>query len=397
MEPSRMNILIDGFVLDRRFRNHGSYVYAKNVVASLLRLERPGLPEFRILVSPDVSSEVLELRAEGRGEFAEVPQLRSINRWRLGAGGTTMRRVGADVAFCPAPINCGLLDTPAVVTIHDVTALKAPSQTWVRNAVERAIIWSTSRFAAKILTDSENSKHDLMEAYGVPPGKIAVVYLGYDKDVFSAGPKDSIQSDNVRKRYGIERPYLLHHGVVQPRKNLGRLIQAFHLLLKRFPDLDADLVLAGPIGWRSEDIVAAAAHDSRVILTGAVAQEELVALIRSASLCVIPSLYEGFCLPLLECMACGIPTIAARSSCLPEISGGRLRYFDPLSIEEMTMAIYDGLCNEELRGRLAAQGRHRAAQFSWDRCAEETLDVLTEVAVASNRDASATVVDSVTV
>jgi len=176
------------------------------------------------------------------------------------------------------------------------------------------------------------------------------------------------------------------------------LIMAFDLLLKRCPDLDLDLVLAGPIGWRSEKIVAAATQlQGRVILTGPVTQEDLVALIRYAVLCVIPSLYEGFCLPLLECMGCGVPTIAARSSCLPEISGEILRYFDPLSIEDMAAAIHAGICDDELRRDLAAKGLRRAQQFSWTRCAQETLDVLAEVAGFSNSDRNTTRVESLVV
>jgi glycosyltransferase involved in cell wall biosynthesis len=236
-----------------------------------------------------------------------------------------------------------------------------------------------------------------MEVYGIPSNKISVIYLGYDQHVFSTNTKRRDPGD-LPCHLGVKRPYLLHHGVIQPRKNLQRLIMAFDLLLKTYPDLDLDLVLAGPIGWRSEEIVAAATRlRGRVILTGPVAQEDLVGLIRSAVLCVIPSLYEGFCLPLLECMACGVPTIAARSSCLPEISGDVLRYFDPLSIEDTAAAIHAGICDDELRRDLAARGLGRAQQFSWSRCAEETLDVLAEVAGFSNKARNSTLASSLAV
>lgn len=392
------NILVDGFVLEQRFRNSGSYVYANNVIGSLLRLDDSLRPKIQIARMPDSSSNASQVDITERADVIQVPQLRDITRWRLGMGGAAMRKLGGDVVYCPAPINCTFLKSPALVTIHDASIVKSPSQTWLRNSVERAIIWSAVRSATRIITDSENSRRDLMEVYGIPSNKISVIYLGYDRSVFSANTAGSARGNPIRQRLGIKRPYLLHHGIVQPRKNLQRLIMAFELLLKRCPDLDLDLVLAGPIGWRSEEIVAAANRlQGRVILTGPVTQEDLVALIRSAVLCVIPSLYEGFCLPLLECMACGVPTIAARSSCLPEISGGILRYFDPLSIEDMATAIHAGICDDELRRDLAAKGLRRAQQFSWTHCAQETLDVLTEVAGFSNSDRNTTRAESLAV
>ncbi len=378
-----LKIIIDTFVLDRRFRNQGSYVYARSVIEAFLRLEGPDVPEFRIVVPPGGSNDAQELRSGLRGEFIDLPQLRAINQWRLGAGSRAMGRLAGDIVYCPAPINCAFSRTPAIVTIHDVTAVKMPSQTRFKNSLERSIVWSAARFSQKVITDSESSKQDLMETYGIPGERIAVIYLGYDEKTFHPDRAEPGLESAVRRRYRLERPYLIHHGVVQPRKNLRRLIEACRLVLQRHPDLDLDIVLAGPIGWQSEDIVArakAGGERGKVILTGPVSQEELATLIRCADLCVIPSLYEGFCLPLLEAMACGTPTVASRSSCLPEISGGALRYFDPLSIEEMAAAIYHGICDDELRRQLRERGLRRASQFSWERCARETLSVITGTA-----------------
>ncbi len=106
-------------------------------------------------------------------------------------------------------------------------------------------------------------------------------------------------------------------------------------------------------------------------------------LLRGAALEVIPSLYEGFCLPMVEAMACGIPTIAANSSCLPEISGGVLRYFDPYSIDEHAVCMQDALQSQDLRAELSSRGKERAQKFSWDLCAEETLDVVEQVVRAA--------------
>jgi glycosyltransferase involved in cell wall biosynthesis len=155
-------------------------------------------------------------------------------------------------------------------------------------------------------------------------------------------------------------------------------------MLARNPKLDRDLVLAGPLAWQFEETVAAAKSASNgrgnVVLTGAVNDQDLSLLLRGAEMEVIPSLYEGFCLPMVEAMACGVPTIAAIGSCLPEVSGGVLRYFDPYSVEEMAASMEEVLRSSDLRAELTERGKQRARQFSWELCAQQTLDVVAQVA-----------------
>jgi len=116
-----------------------------------------------------------------------------------------------------------------------------------------------------------------------------------------------------------------------------------------------------------------------VILTGALSDPDLSLLVRGASLEVIPSLYEGFCLPMVEAMACGTPTITANSSCLPEVSGGVLRYFNPNSVEDMAACMEMVVQSRDLQAELAERGREGAQKFSWELCAQETLAVLEQV------------------
>jgi alpha-1,3-rhamnosyl/mannosyltransferase len=123
----------------------------------------------------------------------------------------------------------------------------------------------------------------------------------------------------------------------------------------------------------------ASANRDRIILTGALSDAELATLIKNAFLCVIPSIYEGFCLPMVEAMACGVPTVASNSSCMPEVSGGVLEYFDPHSVEEMSEVVRRALEDSMLRNRLRQQSLARASEFSWDRCARETLRVFQSV------------------
>jgi alpha-1,3-rhamnosyl/mannosyltransferase len=155
-------------------------------------------------------------------------------------------------------------------------------------------------------------------------------------------------------------------------------------MLAKNPQLNFDLVLAGPLAWQHEETVNAAQDvhvgKGKIILTGALNDGDLSLLLRGAALEVIPSLYEGFCLPMVEAMASGVPTIAANTSCLPEISGGVLRYFNPTSIEDMAACMETVLLSRDLQTELAGRSRERAQKFSWDLCAEETLGVVEQVA-----------------
>jgi glycosyltransferase involved in cell wall biosynthesis len=242
----------------------------------------------------------------------------------------------------------------------------------------------SARSSAAIITVSEHSRQDIVRICGVPPSKVHVVYEGYDRALFHDASPDPDDLKSLRAHFGIGRPYILHHGAVQPRKNLPRLIAAYAEMLAQNPKLDFDLVLAGPLAWQFEETVAAAKSAcngrGKVVLTGALSDQDLALLLRGAELEVVPSLYEGFCLPMVEAMACGVPTIAANSSCLPEISGGVLHYFDPCSVREMSACMEEVLRSSALRAELAGRGKERASQFSWKLCAQQTLDVLEQVA-----------------
>jgi glycosyltransferase involved in cell wall biosynthesis len=270
-----------------------------------------------------------------------------------------------------------------VTTIHDATPIVMPMFGSAVTLKMRFQMWNAAKFSRAIITDSEWSRQDVIRLYGLPPAKVSVVYLGYDKEHFNTRPVDPQRRAELLKRHGIERPFALHHGVIQPRKNLQRLVKAYRLLLSRRPDLDLDLVLAGPNGWLfkeiMEEIRTGAVPREKIVLTGALSDTDLGTLIKSARLVAIPSLYEGFCLPMVEAMACGVPTIASSTSCLPEISGGTLRYFDPLSVEDMAAQMETALVDDGVRADLSRKGLERAASFDWRRCAEQTLELLVRV------------------
>jgi glycosyltransferase involved in cell wall biosynthesis len=237
------------------------------------------------------------------------------------------------------------------------------------------------RTAAHLLADSRATKGDLVRLYGADPGRITVAHLGIDPTIVPV--RDRNRLAEVRHKYGIAGPYVLYVGTLQPRKNLVRMIDAF----ARVPAAqreggDLQLVLAGKQGWLSEAILArpkALGIEDRVVCPGFVDDGDRAALYSGASLFVMPSLYEGFCMPVLEAMACGVPVACSNVSSLPEVAGDAALLFDPLATEMMATTMERALKSEKLRRQMVQRGVERVGVFAWARCAEQVLAVLERV------------------
>jgi len=376
-----LKIALDPWVLASRLRYHGTYVYAQNLITQFKAIaeDRPEI-SFYLFTSPEAANDAGAIAPGRRFELARTGLLAHDRFWRIGGIGLAAARVRADLVFSPTSNILPIGGVPVVCTIHDVIPSVMPVSSRKIALMVRSLMWSAARLSRGIITVSECSKKDIVSTYKLSDSKVSVVYSGHDTAVFNETAPEPERKKGLLNRLGINRAYLFHHGVIQPRKNLIRLMQAYRLMLSRNRNLELDLVLAGRLGWDYEEIVALAGdganHPGRVVLTGALEDPDLATLIKGSTLVVIPSLYEGFCFPMVEAMACGVPTIAANSSCLPEVSGGVLKYFDPLSVEEMAACMEEVLENEETRRGLAQRGRQRAAFFSWRRCAEQTLEVL---------------------
>jgi glycosyltransferase involved in cell wall biosynthesis len=377
-------IAFDTWTLAREFRNRGIYVYARELLGQLREIAAQRGAEVRPFVCDD--NDAASFSAVAGFCPVNTALLRRSRLWRYGGGWLSALRQKPDVIFSPSASTLQLASRAAkVTTIHDVTPVLMPN--FAEEKLLRRMRFFLSRAVRtsdRLIAISESCKRDLLQVYGVPESRITVVYSGYDKSLFNTSPPDPQLTQSLRQKWQLEKPYIFHHGLMQPRKNLKRLIEAFRLLLSRDRDVDLDLVLAGPLGWRGEELVAAAGSLSRgrVILTGALADGELAELLKGATMVAIPSLYEGFCLPLVESMACGVPTVAANTSCLPEISGGVLKYFDPESVEEMAECMKTVLQSDALRKELATRAVARAQEFDWRKSAEQTLQVLLGAAQA---------------
>jgi len=191
------------------------------------------------------------------------------------------------------------------------------------------------------------------------------------------------ETARLRARYGLgDAPYVLSVGTLQPRKNYVRLIRAFVQLTNQPTNqptnqLTNQLVIAGGRGWLYEETLAEAGkYPDRVRILGFVDDGDLPALYRNAALFVFPSLYEGFGLPVLEAMACGVPVVCSNASSLPEVAGDAALLVDPLDTDGLTMAMARVLEDPDLRRGMIARGLEQAARFTWERAARQLLTAL---------------------
>ncbi len=266
--------------------------------------------------------------------------------------------------------------TRTLLTVHDLSFLHCPEAfvPALRRYLERVVPRSIAR-ADRVLADSAHTRSDIVSLLGVSPDKVEVLYSGVPAR-FQPEAEPG-ERERLRARYDIgDQPYVLSVGTLQPRKNYLRLIRAFANLKPETLKPETQLVIAGGRGWLYEDIFSEAErHGDRVRILGFVDEGDLPALYRSAALFAFPSLYEGFGLPVLEAMACGVPVVCSNASSLPEVAGKAGLLVDPLDTDGLAEAMRRVLEDSGLRREMIARGVAQAARFTWERAARQLLDV----------------------
>lgn len=270
-----------------------------------------------------------------------------------------------------------------VVTIHDLVPLFFPKLVpWKHLLFFKLFMKRAAKTADLIITDSRHSKGDIVRYLDVPEDKIRVIPLGYT-------PPPQHNKDHLKKQqdvlaqYGITRPYLLFVGIIEPKKNLERLIEAFALLRQMSVASEGlQLVLAGGKGWLSDHLSRKVQDfhlEGSVVFTGFVPEDDLPALYAGAEVFVFPSIYEGFGLPVVEAMTYGVPVVTSTASSLPEIAGKAgilVEPNDPVAIRD---GIAEVLRNPQKKEQMKRDGPVQARKFSWQRTADETYKVYQEV------------------
>ena len=276
-----------------------------------------------------------------------------------------------------------------VITIHDLAFklfpdLFPPRDLFMLNRLTAMAVKSADR----IIAISHSTARDLNEIYGVPPHKIRVIYHGYNEKLFhlpNAEEYSHIRSVKNKYRIPPKSKYLIFVGALQPRKNLGILVSAFERLKTLHSFRDWKLVLAGAEAWMVDGLknqINDSIWKKDIIMTGNFTISDLPYLLWGAEIFVFPSLYEGFGIPILEAMACGVPVVTSKNSSLVEVAGTNAVYFDASRIDDLASSIKELEASPQKRKELIHGGLEWAKRFNWNETAKKTYEFLIETAIS---------------
>lgn len=362
----------------------GSETYLRNLVRWLADIDR-------------TNSYVIFINRESEGSIeAPAPNFhivlcpfRAANRplrilWEQGVLPRHIKRYKIDVllsAGMTAPVRC---PAASVLMLFDLQHVNQPGNfPWYYLPFLRAIIYASARSADGVLTISHQVRNDIVRFYHLPPGRIEVTHLAVDHAVFS--PKGSPDAETVKARYGLPDRFILYAASSLPHKNHERLFQAFRRIREQAPDMKLVLIGARDKGERElVRIIDSLGLEQAVILLGWIPFEDVPSVYRACEAFVFPTLHEGFGLPVIEAMACGVPVVCSRIEPLLEVAGDAALFVDPLSPGEIAAAVIKVVTDQPERQRLVSAGLMRAGMFTWEATAKKTLAFLTTT-VANTR------------
>jgi len=296
------------------------------------------------------------------------------------------RTEGVDLLHCPKSAIPYHAPCPVVVTLHDLIPLKHPeTETFAARLYWRLQIPIAARRSTCIITDSEHARQEILADFNCPEEKVRAIMLGFDAAMLQT--RSGAETDAILLKYRLPSEYLLYVGTIQPRKNLATVIEAFYRLKQRTHN-DLKLVIVGRKGWLYEQLfvrIKELGLETEIIFTGFVADAELPYIYDRARVFIYLSLFEGFGLPPLEAMACGVPVITSNTTSLPEVVGDAGIALAPTDSDGVAAALEQILTDQKLATRMAQAGRDRARLFSWDAAARETLAIYAAAAGAAAR------------
>lgn len=367
--------------------NHGPDIgagrYIINLVRNLLEIDNKNT---YVLTGRYTSTEYLEIAYNLKKDFENnkielkfyrTPQ-KKLDLWnRLKFPPIEFLGFKADILHCPDYLIPPTLNKNIVLTIHDLAFVRFPQFNfdWFIKKYTGEVK-KNAQISKKIIADSKSTKNDIVKFFKIDPSRIGVVYLAAD-DLFIKLPEKE-KDKNVLKKYKINKEYILSVGTIEPRKNFITLIKAFNHIKQIKADFSYKLVIAGRTGWKSEATYLErenSPYRDDILFIGRVPDKDLVQIYNQAELFVYPSLFEGFGLPPLEAMSCGLPVIASDTSSLKEVIGNAGILVTAGDESKLKKQILHVLENEEIKEELKGKSLIRAKKFSWEETARKTLEI----------------------
>ncbi len=354
----------------------GSEIYIRNLVKWLAKVDRSN--EYLIFINKE-SAGYFEKLAPGVKTI--LCPIRAASRparilWEQIVLPFQVKLNGIDVLLSTgmtAPLIC---PAASFLVIFDMQHINQPQNFQKRYLFFlRSIIYLSARASRCVITISRKSKEDIGRFYKIKPDAIGITYMACDHAAFFRRTPEEISS--VRKRYNLPGRFILYIASSLPHKNYERLLKAFRKV--REIDKEISLVLIGARDY-GQDVVSAKINElglkNDVIFLGWLPFEDIPLIYSAAEIFVFPSLHEGFGIPVLEAMACGVPVVASMIEPIIEVAGGAALLVDPLNIDELSEGMLSVMKDSRLREMLTRDGLKRAAEFSWEKTARDTLSII---------------------
>ncbi|MBI2011812.1 glycosyltransferase family 4 protein [Candidatus Daviesbacteria bacterium] len=370
------NIWIDGIeanVKDRLGSNQVAFELLKN----LAEIDKKN--SYTIILANEPFSDLPKEREGWQYKILKIKKLKNILGIPLEL---KLTKIKPDVYFSPSHYLPRFSKVKKVATIFDLAFLHFP-KLFTKTDLIKLTTWTkySIQNSNHLITISNFSKKDIIKNYNFPKEKITVAYPGHNFSIFKV-IKDQNKILQIKNKYKVSGDFIIFIGTIQPRKNLIRLIESF----KNIDNLK--LVIVGKSfgegreGWMFEDILNKPRQlliEGKIIFTGFIPDEELALLLNGAKAFILPSLYEGFGIPVVDAMACGIPVIVSNVSSLPEIVGNAGLLVDPYSSDQIEQAIRTLAWDKKINLKLSKAGIKQAQKFSWKKMAKKVKEVLETV------------------
>lgn len=398
--------MVIGIDASRANRQHktGTEWYSFYVIANLARLDK--LNEYRLYLDTTPSQELQEAIKDSPNFSCQILHWPLFSFWTLGRLSLEMIFHRPDILFVPAHALPLFHPRRTVNTIHDLAFVREQnlylSEEVKTRLLGRRLVnwlvrlltggkyratsldylyWSTAyalRHATKIITVSNFSKQEILALYPkTAAAKIEVIYNGYNEQYRPIA--DPEKTKEILEKYGLEAPYFLYVGRLEKKKNTPALIEALALIREDHPEIKEKLVLIGNASFGYDEVKYVIEEfdlNNDVFMPGWVAEEDLPYIFNGASAFIFPSRHEGFGIPVVQSLACGLPTAASDIPVLREIAGDAVLYFDQNDDRAIARAMVEIISDENLRSELKRKGLEKVRDFSWDSCTRETLAVL---------------------